>query len=171
MSSVHNSMLKAHALHKFSTRQNEGNIEDYDKRSVRSVQNSNTPNNQPEVNKTHTGPIVSSVAGRTDHLNMSVPNNSYVIPADVVSGPGEGNTLAGFEILKKALPGDDGSDDHTKDQVKIVAAGGEQVIKPNQIKKIGGGSLDRGFQILDEYVVKMRKHVLKAVKKLPGPKR
>jgi hypothetical protein len=46
----------------------------------------------------HIGPIHSSVAGRTDHLPMHVPNKAYVLPADIVSGFGEGNTLAGFKI-------------------------------------------------------------------------
>src|ERR1700677_5287266 len=43
----------------------------------------------------HTGPIHSMVAGRTDHLPMHVPSGSYVLPADIVSGAGEGNTMAG----------------------------------------------------------------------------
>lgn len=49
----------------------------------------------------HTGPIHSSVAGRTDHLPMHVPSGSYVLPADIVSAMGEGNTVAGFKIAKK----------------------------------------------------------------------
>lgn len=51
----------------------------------------------------HTGPIHAAVAGRTDHLPMHVPDKSYVLPADIVSGLGEGNTLAGFKIAH-ALP-------------------------------------------------------------------
>lgn len=46
----------------------------------------------------HTGPIHASVAGRTDHLPMHVPHQSYVLPADIVSAMGEGNTLAGFKV-------------------------------------------------------------------------
>jgi hypothetical protein len=48
----------------------------------------------------HTGPIHSSVAGRTDHLPIHVPNKAYVLPADIVSGMGQGNTMAGFKIAK-----------------------------------------------------------------------
>lgn len=51
--------------------------------------------------KLHVGPIHSAVAGRTDHLPIHVPKDSYVLPADIVSGMGEGNTLAGFKIAKK----------------------------------------------------------------------
>jgi len=48
----------------------------------------------------HSGPIMSSVNGRTDHLPMNVPDGAYVLPADIVSGLGEGNTMAGFKIAK-----------------------------------------------------------------------
>ena len=53
----------------------------------------------------HTGPIHSSVAGRTDHLPMHVPTGSYVLPADIVSGMGEGNTAAGFKVLRRTFGG------------------------------------------------------------------
>ena len=49
--------------------------------------------------KPHIGPIHSAVAGRTDHLPMHVPSGSYVIPADIISAMGEGNTMAGFKIM------------------------------------------------------------------------
>ena len=50
--------------------------------------------------KTHKGPIHSSVAGRTDHLPMHVESGSYVIPADIISAMGEGNSMAGFKVAK-----------------------------------------------------------------------
>ena len=50
--------------------------------------------------KVHSGPIHSSVAGRTDHLPMHVKHGSYVIPADIISAMGEGNTMAGYKIAK-----------------------------------------------------------------------
>ena len=55
--------------------------------------------------KHHTGPIHSSVAGRTDHLPIHVPSGSYVIPADIVSGMGEGNTIAGFKHMRRMFGG------------------------------------------------------------------
>ena len=51
------------------------------------------------------GPIHSSVAGRTDHLPMHVSSGAYVIPADVVSAFGEGNTIAGFKVLRRVFGG------------------------------------------------------------------
>lgn len=51
----------------------------------------------------HSGLVHSTVAGRTDRLPVSVPAGAYVIPADVVSGLGEGNTLAGAKVLDRMM--------------------------------------------------------------------
>jgi lysozyme len=48
---------------------------------------------------THSGPLLSAVPGRTDRLPATVKAGSFVVPADVVSGLGQGNTLAGNNIL------------------------------------------------------------------------
>jgi len=132
--------------------------------------------------KTHRGPIHSAVAGRTDHLPMHVDAGAYVIPADIISAMGEGNTVAGFKIAKDIfdqgpLPyGQSGlpygvSTPHraTGGAVPIVAAGGEYVIPPDQVTRIGQGSLDDGHKILDNFVKKYRKKTIKTLSTLPGP--
>lgn len=60
----------------------------------------------PHDDKCHVGIIHMAVGGRTDHLPMNVYANSYVIPADVVSGLGEGNTLAGGKVIDHMFSGD-----------------------------------------------------------------
>lgn len=57
------------------------------------------------VTVTHEGPINSAVAGRTDHLKLTIPSGSYIIPADIVSAYGEGNTPAGFKIMRRLFGG------------------------------------------------------------------
>src|ERR1700722_9626996 len=57
------------------------------------------------IHKLHTGPLHSTVAGRTDHLPSNVPNGAYVLPADIVSAMGEGNTMAGFKVAKRMFEG------------------------------------------------------------------
>jgi hypothetical protein len=49
------------------------------------------------------GFIASDTAGRTDRLPMSVVADSFVMPADVVSGLGQGNSLAGPRMLNEII--------------------------------------------------------------------
>jgi len=51
----------------------------------------------------HSGIINMAVGGRTDHIPMNVMEGSYVLPADIVSGLGEGNTMAGSKILDQMM--------------------------------------------------------------------
>lgn len=127
--------------------------------------------------KPHIGPIHSAVAGRTDHLPMHVPSGSYVIPADIISAMGEGNTMAGFKIMNDItkmygdLPKAFASGGETGEKVAIVAAGGEYVIPPEIVVSIGGGDMEVGHAELDDFVKKMRAKTVKTLKSLPGPKK
>ncbi|HLY80305.1 MAG TPA: hypothetical protein VKQ70_13070 [Caulobacteraceae bacterium] len=143
----------------------------------------------------HVGPIHSAVHGRTDHLPMHVPSGSYVIPADVVSGAhGEGNTMAGFKVMRRlfggapygghggpysqgagpygeALQNSRGgrAEDHGDAGVPIVAAGGEYVLSPDQVRAVGRGDPDLGTKVLDEFVKRSRARNIKTLQRLPGP--
>lgn len=126
--------------------------------------------------KLHTGAIKAPVAGRTDHLPMHVPSGSYVIPADIISAIGEGNTAHGFDIIDymvKQRMANGGDVDATGDEppVAIVAAGGEYVIPPNAVKGFGGGDLDTGHKALDEWVKSERTNTIKTLKNLPPPQK
>lgn len=123
-----------------------------------------------EVNeKIHVGPIHSNVAGRTDHLPINVPSGAYVIPADIISAMGEGNTMAGFQIANKVFGQQQTSPDDQP--VEIVAAGGEYVISPGNVARVGGGDLDAGHSNLDGFVKSYRSKTIQTLSKLPGPKR
>ena len=153
----------------------------------------------------HTGIINMAVGGRTDHLPMNVLSNSYVLPADIVSGLGEGNTLAGSKILDQMfnmgpfgtkIPTGGGSPrfpqhqrtateqmeppkysarggtirkDHTP--VQIIAAGGEYVVPPEVVEKLGEGDMDAGHEYLDNFVKFVRHETAKTLKNLPGPRK
>lgn len=98
--------------------------------------------------------------GRTDNLSIKPHADSYVLPADVVSGMGQGNSLAGAKALEAAFhtgpygaamgksvghrmgppkapaaPHMAGGGDAQK--VPILAAGGEYVLTPEQCQAIG----------------------------------
>lgn len=123
--------------------------------------------------KVHVGAIRSKVHGRTDHLNMNVPDGAYVVTADVVSALGEGNTLAGFDVLDSFV---NKIQDSLKElrktrPVEIVAAGGEYVIPSSAVKVIGGGNLQKGHSELDKLLVGIRKETIKKLQKLPSPKK
>lgn len=146
-----------------------------------------------EQHMMHEGPIHSPVAGRTDHLPMNVKSGSYVIPADIIGAMGEGNTMAGFKIARKMFsskpyaqesqPYFSGEAPYVQGKpytaraagggtpVEIVAAGGEYVITPEDVTHLGGGDIDHGHEILDNFVTGYRKKTIETLKKLPGPKR
>ncbi|KPK13922.1 MAG: hypothetical protein AMJ56_00255 [Anaerolineae bacterium SG8_19] len=132
--------------------------------------------------KLHVGPIHSHVAGRTDHLPMKVPSGSYVIPADIISSMGEGNTMAGFRVAKRIfsrpinyMTGSPGASAFAKggsvEPVEIVAAGGEYVIHPDDVAYLGGEDLDKGHAELDKFVKLQRAKTVKTLRNLPGPKK
>ena len=123
----------------------------------------------------HLGPIHSPVAGRTDHLPMHVPSGSYVIPADIVSSLGEGNTMAGYRAVKMmfrdAAAGAYAAGGGVGEPVPIVAAGGEYVLSPDEVIWAGKGDLDAGHRALDNWIKATRKDLIKTLQKLPGPKK
>lgn len=119
--------------------------------------------------KIHVGPIHSPVAGRTDHLPINVPSGSYVIPADIISAMGEGNTMAGFRTANKVF-GVQGASEEPP--VEVVVAGGEYIITPENVRdRVGGGDIDIGHRNLDNFVLMYREETVKTLKKLPGPKK
>jgi hypothetical protein len=151
----------------------------------------------PAGPKMHIGPIHSAVAGRTDHLPVHVPSGAYVIPADIVSAMGEGNTMAGFKVARRIFDGSpygankpiygqkgmpyggnlatgghvEEEDNNEDPGVPVVVAGGEYVIHPDHVRRLADGDLDEGHKTLDHFVTKMRSKTVKTLKALPGPKK
>lgn len=143
------------------------------------------------------GFVNSSVPGRTDRIPTSVASDSYVIPADVISGLGQGGSLAGAHIMDAilktgpygtSLPKNNGHANLPRPpsaynentalakggKVKntpVVIAGSEYIVEPSTVFRIGGGSMARGHSILDNFVKKVRAHTIETLKKLPPPKK
>jgi hypothetical protein len=181
-----------------------------------------------------TGPIMGMGGGRTDDVPMHVPSGSYVVPADIVSHIGEGNSVNGLAILKAmfqpqpfgassapwgaqtfkpqmgpgvpgpSMPKPQGARQvgfphyqvgpgaatnvvrpqpqapapanrfggHVAGAVKatpIMASAGEFVIPPEEVKRRGGGSINKGHKILDAWIKSQRQQHIKTLEKLPGP--
>ncbi len=154
---------------------------------------------QEARNLTH-GPILSNVPGRTDAHAAHVPSGSYVIPADIVSGRGQGNTLAGANSLQRlfkmgpygsgmpalmrghGLPrvgntkvagrADGGtSDPSTGKPVEVNLAGGEIVVPPENLMDVVHPNLKHAHSIMDAWVLHERKNLRNTLAKLPGPVR
>ena len=139
------------------------------------------------------GMIKSSIPGRTDKIPMSVPPGSYILPSDIASALGEGNTAAGEKILGAMFnqgpyspkasafagrqPGarirrfaEGGAADSGED-IPIIAAGGEYVLHPDQVLAVGNGNMKAGHAALDKFVLKVRKEHIKTLRSLPPPKK
>lgn len=121
----------------------------------------------------HSGLIPGDGAGRTDRLPLSVGSGSHVIPADVVSGVGQGTTGAGANILGAAIRSGpfgvappaavhghgppaaphpvpiggiglaEGGQIHKP--TSILAASGEFVVEPEAVRAIGERGIAQGM--------------------------
>lgn len=121
------------------------------------------------------GLLRSHVPGRTDRLPIGVSANSYVIPADIVSGLGQGNTMSGAHLLDNMFgdmkPKKGMAKGGTAPSVPIIAAGGEYIVHPDIVTHIGGGDYRKGHRLLDQMVKNVRNATIRTLKKLPSPKK
>lgn len=153
-----------------------------------------------EIRQMHTGPVLSAVPGRTDHHPVKVPSGSYVVPADIVSGRGQGNTIAGSQAIQRmfkmgpygtsAMPMRHGAgaprpphvatpkfksggkaDNHIGVPTDVNIAGGEVVIPPGNLMKTVHPDLNHAHRIMDAWVLHERKKLRETLAKLPGPAR
>lgn len=58
-----------------------------------------------------------------------------------------------------------------EEHVPIVAAGGELVVSPEVVARLGGGDPKKGHIVLDRMVKHLRKQIIDQMKSLPGPQR
>lgn len=132
------------------------------------------------------GLVAGAVPGRTDRVPITVAAGSFVFPADVVSGVGEGNTEAGAVAIEMGLrdgklprgpyrghdaPKKPGmaQGGAARDGVDIIVASGEVIATPDQIARLGDGDMDKGHDIAARWVKDIRRHIVKTMRKLPGP--
>jgi hypothetical protein len=113
------------------------------------------------------GSIRGDTDGRADALKTSVPNGSHVIPADIVSALGNGNSASGFKILEKQFP-------RTKKwatggAVKVRLSDGEFVLTPENVAALGEGDPERGHRAADAWIMHVRNEDIERRKRLPPP--
>jgi hypothetical protein len=145
------------------------------------------------------GPILSGVPGRTDAHQAHVPSGSYVIPADIVSGRGQGNTIAGANVLSRLFKlgpygsspmggikhgagppkpprlmahsggGKGGTDQNIGEPTPVNLAGGEIVVPPENLMQVVHPNLSTAHNIMDQWILNERRNLRKELAKLPGP--
>jgi len=118
----------------------------------------------------------SSLAGHNalNKLFASLPLSPDEAPYGATSPRlARGHTIAGLfnpkRLEEKSLASGGKTPDEDHEAVPILAAGGEHVVPPDIVKRIGIGNLKRGHEILDDFVVEVRKRNIKDLKNLPKP--
>lgn len=121
------------------------------------------------------GLVHSNTPGRADAVKTKVPAGGYVIPADIVSGLGQGNTQAGAKMLTQAVRQAPAPSDKPMyargGMVDVRVSGGEYYLPPHFVAALGKGNPDHGQKILDHTVVHLRRHFAERQRRLPPPKR
>jgi hypothetical protein len=114
-----------------------------------------------------TGALVGNTGGRADKLKTAVRPGSHIIPADCVSHHGEGNTLAGFEVMKRIF-GDDPpqtADMAAGGAVPVYLSDGEYAVSPEGVERYGG------HEKIDQFILASRAQAIETLKRLPPPAR
>ena len=137
-----------------------------------------------------------NTAGRADEIDTTAPAGSHVIPADVVAGLGEGNSLAGAARMESVintgprgiplpravhgkgpprpppLPKDakgGGIHDDHEEPTPVLLSHGEYVVHPADVLRWGKGDRETGHKMWDAWIVQQRKKQIAKLKSLPGP--
>lgn len=149
------------------------------------------------VSRPAAGFLAGATPGRADSIRTTAPSGAYVIPADVMSGLGEGNSLAGAHVMDMILRSGPhgtpmpsggrgmgmpraprpvsyqakggGVQDGKHDTTPVALSHGEYVVSPDEVLTLGGGDLKRGHRILDHFVVEQRRRQIAKLRKLPDP--
>ena len=134
--------------------------------------------------------------GRADALDTTAPAGAHVIPADIVSGLGQGNSLAGAGRMEQIIstgPGGmplprgahgrgpprppspmreaKGGDVPKKEpeNTPVLLSHGEYVVSPDDVLRWGRGDHKAGHAAFDAWIVAERARQIKKLKSLPGP--
>lgn len=135
--------------------------------------------------------------GRADAIDTTAPAGSHIIPADVVAGLGEGNSIAGAARMEKVIrtgpygtslprgggrstiprpPAPEkiargGAPGHAEapENTPVMLSHGEFVVAPDAVLRWGRGNQKAGHDAWDRWIVAERKKQIKKLSSLPGP--
>jgi hypothetical protein len=126
----------------------------------------------PQLDSHGYGLVPGATPGRADQVATKLRQGSYVIPADVVSGAGQGNTQAGAKaIMQRMRHASSGAPGYGQGGVVDVRlSGGEVVIPPEDVVAMGDGDHDKGANQLDQFIKAVRAHVAQTVTRMAPPR-
>jgi hypothetical protein len=142
-----------------------------------------------------TGSMLGKGLGRADNRHMSALPGAHVIPADVVSALGEGNSEAGHNILAGAFPTSIKAGKLLKSgkkarpfkpvriksaplfgrkradggSVPIAVSDGEFIVHPDDVLEVGNGDRDAGHAKLNNFIEEARRLNLERLAGLNNP--
>ena len=138
--------------------------------------------------KLASGGLNSALPGRSDKLGIGAKPGAFVMPADVVSAVGQGNSKAGMAVLdgmfksgpygahlprggaRSAVPRRGKPTFADGGVVPIAVSGGEYIIEPEEIIA-QFGDIETGHQALEQFAKDQRQDYIKTLRSLPGPRR
>lgn len=106
----------------------------------------------------HSGKFQPKLNDEHDDAKWATPDEADKLPLH----PGVREALAKLRARKAHGGASNG--------VPIVAAGGEHVLSPEQVRVVGHGDMDLGHRVLDSFVKRVRKELISELQKLPGPR-
>lgn len=128
------------------------------------------------------GPLEGITGGRSDRIEVPVMSGAHIIPADIVSAIGEGNSARGHDLLsktfaksietRKPLKPKGGKSAKMKDggTVGIRVSDGEFIVSPEDVAKVGNGDTELGHELLNQFIVDARQRTIAALRKIGNPK-
>lgn len=127
-----------------------------------------------------TGALRGTGSGRADNVMLNVRSGSHVIPADVVSAIGKGNSLSGHSLLEKAFPGSSSRSLRGKrlskmamksgGTVPVAASDGEFIVSPEDVSDVGNGDAKVGHSLLNQFIKDIRDRTVNSIINMGEPK-
>jgi hypothetical protein len=139
------------------------------------------------------GFLAGTTGGRQDAVKTTAPAGAYVLPADVVAGLGEGNSLAGAKVWQTILQSGPwgtpeprgargmgpprppslgraaGGAAPAPQHADVALSHGEIVVSPAEVQWFGKGDMKKGWHELDKFVMEQRHKYARKLLRLPGP--
>jgi hypothetical protein len=120
-----------------------------------------------EQSKPFEGLVRGKGRGRHDTVHLKIVDGSYVVPADVVSAIGEGNSEAGDYLLSSMFMLEA---PQTSANVDVLCSCGEWIVRPDKlVLHFRVATLSEAHDEMDAQVIRWRREYIQTLGELPRP--